>query len=88
MEAMSRTGISPMTIDNDFFERAIDNQMPEGFDWRPVEDFPEFWELWRKGKDYMKYKGFRVQKSEAGQWQVMLAPTKAYLTCYVAGKET
>jgi hypothetical protein len=74
-----------MTTDNDFLERAIANQCPEGFDWRPVESFPKFWELWRRDKQYLKYKGFRVQRSDAGHWEVMLQPTRSYLASYVAG---
>ena len=47
----------------------------EGFGWRIITDL-EFWDHWKRSKEAMKSAGYRVTKSDAGQWLVSFHPSE------------
>jgi hypothetical protein len=50
--------------------------MREGFGWRVLAGAlaGKFWNAWRQDKAGMKAAGFKVRRSEGGQWLLALAP--------------
>jgi hypothetical protein len=56
---------------------ATADEAREGFGWRVIphnESGAQFWESWKRDKGAMKAKGYRVTRTDAGDWLVSCLP--------------